>query len=196
MTLAAPAPRRHLHTRSIHCEGFERNDGLYDIEARIIDTKAYVYTETMRGERKIGDLVHDMHVRLTMDADMMIRAVEVSMPSTPYDLCQSAAPAFQGLIGKQIGAGWRRAVNEAAGGTKGCTHVRELMQPLATVAFQTIHGWRRATDQRANTLPDPNDKSRPGFINGCLAWAEDGEVVRKSYPEYHRPAKVAVKGES
>src|SRR6185503_19700597 len=41
MSLSAPAPRRHLHTRSITCEGFARDDGLWDIEARIVDTKTY-----------------------------------------------------------------------------------------------------------------------------------------------------------
>jgi hypothetical protein len=34
MSLPAPAPRRHLHTRVISCEGYEREDGLFDIEAR------------------------------------------------------------------------------------------------------------------------------------------------------------------
>ena len=190
MTFSSPVARRNLHTRTIRCEGFEREDGLYDIEAHLVDTKGYTYIETLRGERKPGDSVHDMAVRLTVDPQMIVRGVEVVMPSTPYAVCESAAPAFQGLVGKQIGAGWRRSVNEAAGGTKGCTHVRELMQPLATVAFQTIHGWRRNNDKRANTIPDPNDKSRPAFINGCKAWAEDGEVVKMSYPDHYRPVKV------
>ncbi len=187
MALSTPVPRRHLHTRTIVCEGFERDDGLFDIEARIVDTKGYAYTETHRGDRKPGDSVHDMFVRLIVDPQMVVQGVEVVMPSTPYAVCGSAAPAFQGLVGKQIGSGWRRSVNEAVGGTKGCTHVRELMQPLATVAFQTIHGWRRANDKRPNTMPDPNDKSRPGFINGCKAWADDGDVVKMSYPELYRP---------
>ena len=42
MTLSTPAPRKHRHTRTIHAEGFLREDGLWDIEARMIDSKTYV----------------------------------------------------------------------------------------------------------------------------------------------------------
>ena len=44
-------------------------------------------------------------------------------------------------IRSYYGGGWRRAVNEAVGGTKGCTHLKELLMPAATVAFQTLSSW-------------------------------------------------------
>ncbi|WP_363238880.1 DUF2889 domain-containing protein [Acidocella sp.] len=34
------------------------------------------------------------------------------------------------------------------GGVAGCTHLRELLQPLATVSFQTMHGIRAHTPPR------------------------------------------------
>ena len=34
MPLKPAAKRKHLHTRHITCEGFMRDDGLWDIEAR------------------------------------------------------------------------------------------------------------------------------------------------------------------
>lgn len=37
----ATAPRRLAHTRQIVCSGYVRDDGLYDIEARMTDTKDY-----------------------------------------------------------------------------------------------------------------------------------------------------------
>ena len=36
MPLSKPAPRKHIHTREIKCLGFEREDGLWDIEGRLI----------------------------------------------------------------------------------------------------------------------------------------------------------------
>ena len=40
MPLSAPAaPRRRLHTRRITFEGFQREDGLFDIDARLTDVK-------------------------------------------------------------------------------------------------------------------------------------------------------------
>ena len=39
MPLPPPAPRDLKHTRTIVCQGYEREDGLWDIEARLTDTK-------------------------------------------------------------------------------------------------------------------------------------------------------------
>jgi hypothetical protein len=44
MPLPAPAVDRSAsHTRQIVCEGFERADGLYDIDGWLTDTKAFVF---------------------------------------------------------------------------------------------------------------------------------------------------------
>ena len=185
MNLPPPAPRKHRHTRTISCEGYQREDGLWDIEARIVDTKTFRYREPFRGLREVGDPVHDMAVRLTIDNEMVVRDIQVAMLAFPYRPCTSALPAFKGLVGRKIGAGWRRAVQECVGGTKGCTHLRELLLPAATVAFQTLGSWPE--EGEPVPPPDPDfETERPHFVDGCKAWASDGEVVAKLYPQFHR----------
>ena len=185
MTLPSPAARRHRHTRTISCEGYQREDGLWDIEARIVDAKPFSYREPFRGLRAAGEPVHDMALRLTIDDEMTVRDIQVAMYSVPYGPCSGALPAFQGLIGRKIGAGWRRAVAECVGGTKGCTHMRELLLPAATVAFQTLGSWPE--DGQPVPEPDPDyQQERPHFVDGCKAWAVDGEVVATLYPQFHR----------
>ena len=183
MTLPPPAPRHPLYKRSITCEGFKREDGLWDIEARVIDTKPFRVHEVFRGVREPGDHLHDIAVRVTIDKDMVVRAIETAMLDVPYVPCSAALPAFRELIGKKIGAGWRRAVQDCAGGVKGCTHLRELLFPVATVAFQSLGEW-----PEVGKLAAPADPSAepPYFIDGCKAWAADGEVVAKLYPQFHR----------
>lgn len=182
MALSTPAERELKHTRTIVCEGFYRQDGDWDIEARIVDAKPYEYDEPERGHRVAGASVHDMSVRLTMSAERVIRQVEVDMPSTPYSICDSVKPAYQGLVGQQIGAGWRRAVNEAVGGTLGCTHVRELLFPMATVAFQAISGGGKLARPKHGT--DEAAQARPFAINGCKAWADNGPMVARYFPKF------------
>ncbi|MEZ5741621.1 MAG: DUF2889 domain-containing protein [Burkholderiaceae bacterium] len=182
MTLSAPAPRIPRHTRHIHCEGYLRDDGLWDIEASIIDTKAYPYAEPYRGLRPVGSEVHHMAIRLTLDDSLEVKAIEVQMPQTPYPDCPGAARNFQSLVGARVGAGWRRIVNEKVGGTRGCTHVRELLFPMATVAFQTIRGWPEEHGQPLVRRKMPDDQARQGFVDGCHAWAADGEMIADLYP--------------
>lgn len=176
MSLSPPAPRRHLHTRTIQCQGYERDDGLFDIEAQIIDQKAYDVDEPYRGHRPAGAHVHDMQVRLTLDRAMTVRAIEATTNHAPYDICPGVAPAYQRLVGAKIGAGWRKAVTEAVGRTKGCTHITELLMPMATVAFQTMGNWKSS----------PQDGAKPHFIDGCHAWASDGPVVKRLFPLHYR----------
>jgi hypothetical protein len=185
MGLSSPAPRRHLHTRTIRCEGYERDDGLFDIEASIVDQKTYPVEEPYRGRREAGQHVHDMQVRLTLDREMTVRAIEVATNEAPYDPCFTVAPAFQSLVGAKIGGGWRRAVQDAAGGTKGCTHLKELLMPAATVAFQTIGSWPKAGKVATEAAPD-TAKKKPYFIDGCKAWAADGPVVERLFPLHYR----------
>jgi hypothetical protein len=181
MSLPAASPRRHLHTRTITCQGYERDDGLYDIEAQIIDQKAYAVDEPMRGHRPAGAHVHDMQVRLTLDAAMTVQAIAVTTNHSPYDVCPSVAPGYQKLVGATIGAGWRKAVTEAVGRTKGCTHITELLMPMATVAFQTMGSWKQGPGEDAATSGE-----KPHFIDGCHAWASDGPVVKKLFPLHYR----------
>ena len=179
MPLPAPVPRKHLHTRTIVCQGYERDDGLFDIEASIVDQKTYDVDEPFRGHRPAGAHVHDMQLRLTLDKAMTVRDIEVTTNHAPYDVCPSVAPGYKKLIGAKVGGGWRKAVTEAVGRTRGCTHITELLMPAATVAFQTMGNWKSAPQ-------DPAQK--PYFIDGCHAWRSDGPVVQRLFPLHYREA--------
>lgn len=180
MSLSKPAPRRHLHTRTIHCEGYERDDGLYDIEASIVDRKTYAVDEPFRGHRPAGAHVHDMQLRLTLDKSMTVRDIEVVTNHAPYDVCPTVAPGYKALVGAKVGGGWRKAVTEAVGRTKGCTHITELLMPAATVAFQTMGSWK----PEGGSALAPQGK--PYFIDGCKAWASDSPVVERLFPMHYR----------
>ena len=81
-----------------------------------------------------------------------------------------------------------KAVSESVGGTKGCTHLRELLMPAATVAFQTMGSWPQEKDAEGQAKPVAlagKAAARPYFLDGCKAWASDGEIVAKLYPLHH-----------
>ncbi|WP_245322776.1 DUF2889 domain-containing protein, partial [Bradyrhizobium valentinum] len=103
--------RRLMHTRSVTCEGFLRDDGLWEVEAWLRDTKPFVQrADRFRGELKPGDPVHDIGLRLAIDEDMTIREAEAMMRATPYPTCVEVEPILQRLIGERIGPGWRETV--------------------------------------------------------------------------------------
>lgn len=134
--------REHIHTRRVVSQGYLRADGLWDIEAGIEDTKTYFARNADGRERQPGEPIHHMQVRLTLDDTLKVIDAVAAMPATPFDECTPAADPVRGLIGATIGPGWRKAIDEAMGGIRGCTHVRELIAAMATVAYQTIPNYR------------------------------------------------------
>ena len=183
MPLPAPAERELLHLRDIALRGYRRADGLFDIEAQLTDTKTYPIANRERGEIPPGEPLHGMWLRLTIDEDMTVLACEAAADFTPFPACPQAAPNFARLAGLRIGPGFNRAVQERVGGVAGCTHLRELLAQMATVAFQTLTAVRRQREAVAAAA----DK-QPALIGTCLAYAPDGEVVRSRWPQFARPA--------
>ncbi|RMD60881.1 MAG: DUF2889 domain-containing protein, partial [Alphaproteobacteria bacterium] len=137
MPLSPPHAREHLHTRTIDLRGYRRDDGLFDIEAHLSDTKTYAFPNEHRGEIGPGEPLHDMWLRVTLDEDLIVRDIEAVTDAGPYALCPAVAPNFKRMIGVRMGAGWRRAVRARLGGVEGCVHLAETLVAMGTVAFQT-----------------------------------------------------------
>ncbi|MCB2029356.1 MAG: DUF2889 domain-containing protein, partial [Rhodoferax sp.] len=57
-------------------------DGLWDIEATLTDTKAYTWRSADKGDLPPGTPIHDMVIRLTLDDSLTIKAIATGMPST------------------------------------------------------------------------------------------------------------------
>ncbi len=186
MPLPPPADRERLHTRKIVCEGFWRQDGLWDIDAHLIDTKSYALENHDRGTLEPGTPLHEMRLRLTLDDAMVVRDIVAVTEAGPFHGCGAITPAFKALIGTEVGAGWRRRIAEALGGVKGCTHLVELLGPMATVAFQTMWS-RKAREKRtaAGKAEAAEPAGKPAYIDGCHVLASDGPVVREHHARWY-----------
>ena len=172
-------PREHLHTRRIELNGFHRDDGLFDVEAHLTDTKSLSFDLQDRGHISPGEPLHQMSMRMTVDDTMTIVAFEAVTDHAPYRICPEIAPAYAKLVGLQIRSGFLRAVAERVGGVHGCTHLRELMQPMATVAFQTLSTQRFAREAQRPA------HAKPTMLNTCYAYREDGPVVQRNWPAFY-----------
>ena len=176
--------RRPMHTRQLTLCGFARDDGLWDFEAHLQDSKPFMYIDPGRGEQKAGDLVHDIRVRLTLDDDRVIREVEIQMGSMPFGTCHEVRDSLQPLIGERVGRGWRQILKRIPRNTT-CAHVHELLVPLATVVHQGM-SLGRNPDGKVALVPDPTLEAQPFFVDDCHSWRIDGPAVARFYPQFQR----------
>lgn len=186
MPLSTPLlQRRVLHRRHIDCYGYQREDCLWDIEAHLVDTKNYSFKTPSRGELSPDEAVHEMWLRLTLGDDFFIHAVEAVIDAAPFDICPTAASRLQALKGLQIVPGWNRQIKELLGGIKGCTHLTELLGPVATTAFQTIYPATRARRLQQETA---NPDKKPQIIDTCHTFSSTGAIVKRHWPRFYKGA--------
>ena len=192
MPLSPPKPRQHLHTRTIDLTGYHRDDNLWDIEAHIVDKKTYTYDNKWRGTVSSGLPVHDMSIRLTIDWELVVKEVEVVMDVQPYDICSDVLGNFQAIVGLKIGAGWNRRVREVVGGVLGCTHLAELLGPLATVTFQTLSADYARELMGLEPAPrgEMEAEEEPFMLNGCFTWSPQSPIVKEDFPNYYQAPEV------
>jgi hypothetical protein len=181
MPLSAPAPRALRHTRAIHVDAFAREDGLWDLDARITDVK----TGDIRlasGLRAAGVPVHDLKLRITINTDMVIVDAEAASDSVPYPgYCDTISPAYKSLIGLSLMNHFRLRLKDRLAGVLGCTHLTELSLVLPTAAIQAF-----ANDVIKTRDGDGDDASteRPFQLDRCHALRIDGPAVAKYYPRW------------
>jgi hypothetical protein len=173
--LEATNAREPLHRRSIEIQGYKRADGLFDIEGHLVDTKARDF-QLASGLRPAGQAVHDMWLRITVDATLTIVDAAAAMDGMPFvDHCDAIVPAYRKLVGLAIRPGYNQRVKELLGGVQGCTHITELAGILATAAFQTMAG---------QVQQDPERK--PFQVDRCHALDVRGPVVARYYPRWYK----------
>ena len=184
MPLPEAEAREPLHTRSISYQGYRREDGLWDIEAHMTDVKSYSFQNHFRGTIEAGEALHEMLLRVTIDDEFVIQDVIAVTDNSPFENCPEIVGAYKSLAGIRMGPGWRRNVRQKVGGVHGCTHLTELLFPLATVAMQTL--WAFKNHRRHQTDQDHRqDRKRPAILDTCHAWAATSPVVKRNAPEFY-----------
>jgi hypothetical protein len=181
MPLPPAAPRTHRHIRTISLNGYQREDGWIDVEGHLLDQKTYSFDSDLRGHVPALTPLHDMWLRLTLDESMCVRHVDAVIDASPHQICPTITHAFKKLTGEKVKAGWNQRVRHLLGGVTGCTHLVELLGPLATLAYQTLGATQ--AQERANTEHDP--ARLPARINSCHAFAQHGPIVKLRWPEHY-----------
>lgn len=173
--------RSPRHTRSIVAQAFERDDGLWDIDARIIDIKPRV-VELASGQRAPNEPIHDLWLRITIDRQLNIVDAEAVSDAVPYPgYCDTHVHVYKKLIGLNLVQSFRHALRERLAGIQGCTHLTELSSVLPTAAIQAFAGDVLPTRDGEN---DDKNAQPPFQLDRCHALRRDGPAVAKYYPHW------------
>lgn len=178
MPLPESVRRNPIHTRTIVIDGYEREDGLFDIDGRITDVKTVEYISESALVIAPGEALHDMKVRLVVDENLNVQDIFAVTDSSPHPACPEAAAYIQRLKGMSLYKGWRAAISERLAGADGCAHLKELLNVMASGAYQCL------TVTRKKKGAEPASDVRPKKVNSCLAYSDSGALVKKRWPQF------------
>lgn len=198
MPLPSPASRQLRHQRAIRAVVYEREDGLWDIDACLTDHKPRDVA-LAGGVRPNGLPIHELWLRITIDRGFNVVDAHASSDWVPYDgQCQRTNPAYRALIGLNLLQNFRRDAGRLLAGTTGCTHLTEMCAVLPTAAIQAFAGevWDSRTGRPGDASAGPETGKtsggdlpagdKPPFQLGrCHALRFDGEVVQQFYPRWY-----------
>lgn len=171
--------RTLMHNRQIDIQGYLRDDGLWEVEGELRDTKSYPFDLIDRGLVQVGGYLHHMKLTLVYDERLTIHDVRAEVYETPYFDCPGAKDAYQALIGIRIRSGWIDEAKAAVGKVTGCTHLTELLPVLATGAIQTLRGYQIQHDESRDTVR----KGKDLMLNSCYGFREGGRAQTYFWPE-------------
>ncbi len=181
-----------VHTRQIICHGYRRQDGLWQIEARVSDEKGQTMTFNSRPAIQPGELIHHLSLCVVIDDDYLIRDARAQTLTAPWSACGGVDDDYRKLIGLRIGPGFAKDVREALGGPLGCTHLTDLLVQVGNTYMQA--SWPDRVARQRLVSADPRlwpDARTLSFVDQCHAWRSDGEALVAEYPELAAQSKVA-----
>jgi Protein of unknown function (DUF2889) len=177
------------HTRQLVAQGFERDDGLWDIDLVLTDAKTRA-VPIATGLLKPHQNIHELWLRVTIDTHLNIVAATASSDAVPYPgVCNTIGPAYEVLKGLNLFKGFRAEVKARLSGTAGCTHLTELCSFLPSAAIQAFAGdvW----NTREGETNASGELQMPFQLDRCHALAITGEAVKTHYPRWYKaPATV------
>jgi len=177
MPLPEPVKRLQMHTRTIEMRGYSREDGFFDIDGRLTDIKTEEFVTESSRVVPAGEPLHDMWIRLVFDKDLHVHDVVAVTDASPHPVCPEATSYLGRLKGLRMSGGWRAAIGERLAGKEGCAHIKELLNVMASAAYQSLTVLRKKD-------PAPEGNERPKKLDSCLAYSTRGPLVMKKWPQF------------
>jgi len=164
-----------VHVRSVEVSTYEcKGEGII-VEGILKDNRLKPYY-LITGDSHPPGTIHHMVIRLMVGEHLLIKKIEVEMPSTPHPDCIETVNSLKEIEGLYIAPGFSAKVKKITGGIKGCTHLTTLLLVMAPAAVQGY--WsnmaRKPFDGKLT-----RESMEKYLTDTCYTWRKDGPLMMK-----------------
>lgn len=174
---------KKLHTRKIEVTTYDFDEQRIIVEG-VLQDEIFQESHAITGETFPKGIIHHMAIRLLVNCNhLLIEDVDVDLISMPRDVCRETLDCLAPIKGLTLTGGFFLKIKNIAGGSKGCTHLLELLQAMAPAVFQGY----AAKQTQTPAVSDPNRAKQmlQWVVDTCHPWREDGPFVAMSKKNLH-----------
>ena len=175
---------KKAHQRSITVTTYKAGVGKAVVEGRLVDHR-FMENFLLTGDKIPAGDIHNMIVRLLIDTTSpMIEDVEVELIKVPRPECTELYDSLSVIKGLRISKGFTQRIKSLLGGTKSCSHLRELAEAIGPAVIQGVFSIRASNSEELRALiDDPQMKKAfsDSLANSCYVWREDGPEFKKVF---------------
>jgi hypothetical protein len=166
---------KRCHTRNIQVTTYAYDGERIIVEGSLKDDR-FQESHVITGETFPSGVVHHMAIRLLVNCStLLIEDVDVDLITVPREACRETIDCLARIKGLTVTRGFTSKVKKMAGGSKGCTHLVELILAMAPAVIQ---GFGAHQSLKPSNSDAGHAKLIVQFlINTCRVWREDGPLV-------------------
>jgi hypothetical protein len=174
MTLKASCGEK-IHVRSVEVSTYECSGEGIIIEGILKDNRLKPYY-LITGNAHPPGTIHHMIIRLLIGDNLLIKKIEVEMPSTPHADCTETINSLKEIEGLNIAPGFSARIKKITGGIKGCTHLTTLLLVMAPAAVQGYWSNIARKPFHGKLFRESIEKY---LTDTCYTWRKDGPLMMK-----------------
>ena len=159
---------------------------------RSVQVDAFDEGENMRivgrlSDKRLGEPLHGLEVQMQVSVwDGVIREISGTMPTWPMEECKQGLKSLDELLGARIAPGFSELVRRTVGSNRGCSHLAALILNMGNTCIQGRGAYLRkhVPDNASRDRAMAQNAEELGLIDSCVAWHEDGPIVRRWREEH------------
>ena len=174
-----------IHSREIEISTYDYDGERIIVEGILRDDRVQ-NSYLLSGETIPKGAIHHLAIRLLVNcANLLIEDADVEMISVPREACRETIDCLNRIKGLTVAKGFTAKVMGMAGGSRGCTHLVELIRAMTPAVFQG-YATHRAS-KPVSFDPDQAEMILQFMTNTCHVWRENGPFVETLKKKIQNP---------
>ncbi len=165
---------RKIHTRKIDISTYEYDEEHIVVEGILKDDLLIPIYAT--GKEKPPHSPHHMIIQMLIECpSLVIKELNVEMPTTPYEWCKETSDSLDDIRGLKIEPGFTSKVKKILRKNKKCIHLTTLIFAVVPTVMQGFWTYNARKPKGGDVSSEMIDHY---LIDTCWVWRKDGPRVK------------------